>query len=208
MVTLRDVSVDDCQGRLLDSLGGDRAPFPNGNSQAHLSMASRTSVKRAIVDRTRQNHALEHATIAILLQGGSRTPLAGNATPGGFFVYGKISTEEVQVAVSEALHRLQAGERELAVSPYCGTNLVVGALVAGLLTGLIAGTSRRRLGRVPLMATAILGAAWLGRPLGSLVQRRYTTLPDVEDLVVTGIRGVRLGGYTAHRVRTASTQGQ
>ena len=171
-------------------------------------MTSRTSIKNAIIDRTRQNHALEHATITILLEGGSPTPLAGNASPGGFFVYGKVSTEELKGAVSEALQRLQSGEHELAASPYCGTNLVVGALVAGLLTGLIAGTSRRRLGRIPLMATAIIGAAWLGRPLGSLVQRRYTTLPYVEDLVVTAIRGVRLGGYTAHRVRTATTQGQ
>ena len=164
-------------------------------------------MKKTIVDRTRQNHALEHATIAVLLQEGSPTPLAGNATPGGFFVYGKVTTEELEGAVSEALERLQAGERDLAVSPYCGTNFVVGALVAGLLTGLIGGTSRRRLGRIPLMATAIIGAAWLGRPLGSLVQRRYTTLPYVENLVVTAIRGVRLGGYTAHRVRTATTQG-
>ena len=170
-------------------------------------MKSGTRIKKAIVDRTRKNHALEHATIAVLLQGGPPTPLAGNATPGGFFVYGKVSTEEVEGAVSEGLERLQAGERELAVSPYCGTNLVVGALVAGLLAGLIAATSKRRLGRIPLMATAIIGAAWLGRPLGSAVQRRYTTLPDVEDLVVTGIHGVRLGGYTAHRVRTAITQG-
>ncbi|MCS7002242.1 MAG: DUF6391 domain-containing protein, partial [Dehalococcoidia bacterium] len=47
-----------------------------------------------IIDATRQNHALEHATISILLQ---RLPqpvrLIGRSTPFGFYIHGDVPTE-------------------------------------------------------------------------------------------------------------------
>ena len=82
------------------------------------------------LDRVRRNHALEHATIAVLIENGVRPPLAGYSVPGGFLVYGRVSTEMLSAASSQALDRLQSGERELAISPYCGSNLVVGAVLA------------------------------------------------------------------------------
>ena len=161
-----------------------------------------------IVKRTRQNHAIEHGTVAVLLEKGARTPLAGNATPGGFLIYGYLAVEDVRSAADEALHRMQAGERELAVSPYCGTNLVVGALLAGVLSGIILGRSKGRLQRMPAAMTAILVSTLLGRPIGSMVQQRYTTLADVEGVQITGISTLRLGRFAIHRLRTSRDSGR
>ena len=150
---------------------------------------------------------MEHGTITVLLERGARAPLAGNATPAGFYIYGRMSRDEVSSAASEALRRLTSGDRELAVSPYCGTNLVVGALVAGILSAIIMGRSKSRLGSVPAVTTAILVSTMLGRPLGNMVQRRYTTLDHVEGVSITGIRGFRLGRLTVHWVGTGHADG-
>ena len=156
-----------------------------------------------IVDRIRRNHAIEHATIAGLLERGAATPIAGYATPGGFHVYGGGSGEAVLKAAVEALDRMRAGERELAVSPHCGTNLVVGALLAGLLSGMLLRDRKRRL---PLAAAAVAGAVCASRPLGALVQRRFTTLASVDSMRVAGVRTMRLGPITVHRVRTETAE--
>ena len=156
-----------------------------------------------VIDRVRQNHAIEHGTVAVLLERGARTPLGGNATPGGFNIYGYVSQEDVDSASSEALRRLQGGDSELAVSPFCGTNLMVGALLAGLVLGAIMGRSRGRFRRLPLAAIGVVGSTLLGRPLGNIVQRHLTTLADVERVEITGIGRIKLGRFTVHRVRTA-----
>ena len=156
-----------------------------------------------IFKRTRQNHAIEHGTVAVLLARGVHTPLAGNATPGGFFIYGYLAGEDVRSAADEALRRMQAGERELAVSPYCGTNLVVGALLAGVLSGIILGKTKGRLKRMPAAMGAILVSTLLRRPLGSMVQRRYTTLAHVDDIQITGISTLRIGRFAIHRLNTS-----
>ena len=106
-------------------------------------------------------------------------------------------------AASEALCRLQDGDRDLAVSPFCGTNLMVGALLAGIVLGSIMGKSRSRFRRLPLAAIGVAGSTLLGRPLGNIVQRHLTTLADVERVTIIGIAGIKLGRFTVHRVRTA-----
>ena len=153
--------------------------------------------------RMRRNHGLEHATIAVLLNRGVRPPLGGYATAGGFFVLGTMSSEEVQTAADEALERMKEGERGLAVSPYCGTNLVVTSLLAGLFCGLLLKRPDKRLQRLPLAAAGIIGAVFAARPLGDMVQRRYTTLADVESLQITVVKSLRLGSFYIHRVQTS-----
>lgn len=152
--------------------------------------------------RTRRNHALEHGTVAILLGKGASPPLGGYSVPGGFFVFSREADESVVSAASEALQRLQTGESELAVSPYCGSNLVVGAVIAGLLSGLIMQGPRRRMWRLPLVAAAGVVAALLGRPIGQKSQRRYTTLADQRGVEITGVRGIGIGRSTIHWVST------
>ena len=155
-------------------------------------------------ERTRSNHGLEHATIALLIQRMAVMGiLAGNATPGSFFIYGNVSTEEVERCAAEALERLGSGQEELAVSPFCGTNLVVGAALAS--AGAIAAlhlAGRNPGGWTRAFTNALVGLV-LARPLGRLVQRRYTTSADVAGMSVSGVSRWQLGSLTIHRVSTA-----
>ena len=155
-----------------------------------------------LVNRIRQNHAIEHATIAVLLERGKRPPLAGYGAPGGFFIYGDLSTEDVSSATAEALGRMQGGERELAVSPFCGTNLAVGALLAAVVAGIIVKGSKGRAGQLPLIALGVMGSIWVRRPVGNAVQRHLTILSDVGDVEIVGTRRFSLGRHTVHRVTT------
>ena len=159
-----------------------------------------------MVRQTRQNHALEHATIAVMLEKGAQPPLGGYSTPGGFFVFGRVSTEAVSEAAFEALDRLAEGQRELAISPYCGTNMVAGAVLTGLVTAVIMGWRGNRLRRIPTAAAAIIGASLVSRPLGNALQRRYTTLADPEGLKIAEVRQIWTVPYPVHRVRTRTTE--
>ena len=154
------------------------------------------------IDRIRRNHAIEHGTVAVLLERGARPPLGGYGMPGGFLIYGKLSTEDVSSAAAEALSRMQGGERELAVSPFCGTNLLVGALLMALVMRIAGKVSKQRAGRVPLVVLGVLGSLWLRRPAGAVVQRRLTTLSDVDDVEIIGTKRYQLAGRTLHRIRT------
>ena len=164
--------------------------------EANLSAA--TDVVRAI----RQNHAVEHATITLLLERGATPPLGGTATPWGFNVYGRFATEDIMAAADEALERMRGGESELAISPYCGTNLVVGGLLAALLSGLVMSRTKSTAGRVTLGMAAALAAGAIGRPLGKIVQRRYTTLSEVDGVEIAGVRRLTPGEWCVHHVRT------
>src|SRR4051812_5842427 len=84
--------------------------------------------------RTRQHHAIEHATIHMLAERFPRQPFSGISDPLGFTLYGNVSEESARRAVGDALLRLQAGQSELAIHPNCGTNLAT----TGLLVTLIA----------------------------------------------------------------------
>ena len=154
-----------------------------------------------LIDRVRRNHAIEHATIAILVERGHRPPMGGYSTPGGFWVYGNFPSDEVSEAANDALERLRAGESRLAISPYCGTNLAVGIAGAVLLASLIRKRVASRTARVPLVAAAVLGAIMVKRPLGMAAQRELTTLSEVGDAEVTsGIRRMSFGRHVLHRV--------
>ena len=156
------------------------------------------------VGRTRQNHAIEHATVAVLLEQGARTPLGGNATPMGYLIYGNLRKDQVADAAREGLRRLASGQREVAVSPYCGTNLVVGALVAGLLSGLIMSKIRSGMRRAPLLALTVLASTMLGRPIGGYVQRRFTTLADVDGVDISSVKRLAtFGRFSIHWVGTS-----
>src|SRR5688572_24495883 len=97
-----------------------------------------------LVSATRRNHALEHATVAVLLQRlGTTIRLAGRSTATGFYLYGNLPTDAVESATHEALARLKAGEADLAVTPQCGTNLAVSGILAALVSTAAMGNQRR-----------------------------------------------------------------
>ncbi len=154
---------------------------------------------------TRQNHALEHATIAILLQrSGINTRIAGRASVGGFNIYGNLSTPVVEDAAQEALRRLNNGERELALSPFCGTNIVVAGILAGVASILAMGSGDRFL-NLPRVILATIVAVLAAQPLGKLVQKRLTTHTDLNGMVITAVSRSGLGPLSSHRIDTAFT---
>ena len=83
----------------------------------------------AILQQTRQHHAIEHATIHLLAARFPRRVFAGMSDPWGFTLYGQLSGEAIEEAVGEAIQRLQDGEEELAFHPNCGTNLTTSILL-------------------------------------------------------------------------------
>ncbi len=162
-----------------------------------------TTVKDA-VRRTRQHHAIEHATLHLLA---SRLPgrrMAGYSDAGGFTVIGDIPFDQVRRAVSDALLHLQAGESGLAIHPNCGTNLAVTGIMAtaAALAGrrLLGGGKQivpgeRFAGALLLVVPALIAA----QPVGLYLQK-YTTLASVGDRWVKSIRPVELAGVHAYRV--------
>ncbi len=83
----------------------------------------------AVLQQTRQHHAIEHATIHLLAARFPRRVFAGMSDPWGFTLYGQLSSEAIEEAVCEAIQRLQDGEEELAFHPNCGTNLTASILL-------------------------------------------------------------------------------
>lgn len=151
--------------------------------------------------RVRQNHALEHATITILSNIVPDLRVSARSTSRGFTIFGDVDLGELRRALNEALRRLQAGEAELAIHPNCGTNLVVGAsfLALGTILSMTASRARTRVASVALSSFAGISAA---RPLGQLVQKYVTTLPDLRGVRVTEIYRRKLLGFTVVEVRT------
>jgi hypothetical protein len=100
---------------------------------------------------TRRNHALEHASLHVLSARFPNTPMGGHSNPTGFFIVGKLPTEQVREAVGIALSRLQNGEAALAIHPGCGTNYAVTGGLAALaaLYGFIGTKQHPRTPRAP-----------------------------------------------------------
>jgi len=158
----------------------------------------------SIFDTLRQNHALEHATVALLKERlGQEARLVGMATGGGFYIYGELPTEMVEEAAREGLHRLRQGEKELAVSAFCGTNMVVAGVLAGL-SSLAAIRGSEGLNRVPRAILAALVAVLLSQPLGRLAQKYLTTSSDLSALSIVAVSKMGRGTATRHKVETTS----
>ena len=157
---------------------------------------------RRIIGSIRRNHALEHATIAVLANNlGRDVRLVGRATRNGFYLYGDMPTEGVRQAATEALHRLRRGEGHLAISPMCGTNLAVAGILAGL-SSLLALGNRSRLERIPNVLLASMLAVLAAQPLGRIAQRHVTTHADLSDTELLGIRQGGRGPGRFHKIET------
>jgi hypothetical protein len=152
-----------------------------------------------LVRRTRQHHAIEHATLHMLAARLPRQHFSALSDPLGFTIYGEVAEADLRRAVGDALLRLQAGEAMLAIHPNCGTNLAVtGALVT--LIALLTGSGRRNLvERFTTTLIFVLPTLVWSRPLGYHLQT-YTTLADVGDRWVAEIRPVSVGAMKAYRV--------
>lgn len=152
-----------------------------------------------LVRHTRQHHAIEHATIHLLTQAFPQQHFSGYSDPLGFTIYGEVSEEALRRAVSDALLRLQGGEKRLAIHPNCGTNLAVTALLV-TLAALGGGSGKRSvIERFTSTLLLVLPVLLLARPLGYHMQT-YTTLPEVADRWIAEIHPVQVGSVQAHRI--------
>ena len=161
------------------------------------------SAKRfSFIAQTRRNHALEHATIHVLNRYHPTRRLQGWSTPFGFYVHGDVPTQDVHSAVTEALVRLRRGERDLAIYPHCGTNLVTAGILVGVTAFLtmLPGDARSRRRRLPLVLLLSTLAMVAARPLGPVVQQYVTTEPNVVRTKVTSIQRRLMGKTPVHAI--------
>lgn len=167
-------------------------------------------LKQDLPNRVRSNHALEHATLHILQEKGNNVRLGGISDMGGFCIFGDVGTETLLLAAREARERLMAGESHLAVHPNCGTNMAVGALVAGGLAWMgmwgTKGKPGRRLLRMPLAVLMGLIGYQLAKPLGPKVQEQITTNADVSKMEIVEVVRQEVMGNPVHRVTTRAAK--
>ncbi len=159
----------------------------------------------SFITRIRRNHALEHATMHILMRDEPTLRLVGRSDWDGFTIYGDVDTQELRRAVAEGLVRLGGDERWLAVHPRCGTNLAVATLLAGgVALNAFWSPVRSRWGRFLSTTVAAIAALLAARPLGTAAQRYVTTTPHIGGLRVRAIRRYTNGKLAIHRVSIAS----
>ena len=162
-------------------------------------------IKR-VINAVRRNHALEHATISVLLsRHGPHVRVVGRAAPEGFYIYGDSPTERLREFAHEGLARLQRGESHLAVSPLCGTNLAVAGVLAGLASLLAAG-GRTRIQAIPGAVMAAMLAVIAAQPLGRLVLKHLTTSPELDGVRIVSVEPMGRRFPRLHKVRTAPAQ--
>jgi hypothetical protein len=157
------------------------------------------------VSIVRRNHGLEHATLNLLSK---RQPgsFAGHSDSRGFWIIGNVSTDLLLETAREALLRLNQGERELAIHPYCGTNFVTTGVVAGSLAWLFtlgrANSFKKKLDRWPLLIFVATAGAILANPLGFKVQEKVSTSANPGQLAITQIVRYERKGPMLHRILT------
>jgi len=157
------------------------------------------------VARVRRNHGLEHATIHVLTQQNPGLRVVGRTTPGGFYLYGNLTTKKVRAGVEQALFRLQRGETHLAIHPHCGTNLATAGFLAGLSAFVVLlPRARRRLDQLPFAIVAATLAVIAAQPLGLILQAQVTTSSDVRNMIVKRITRRQQSRLTVHYVETAT----
>jgi len=160
------------------------------------------------LSRIRRNHALEHATIHVLNQRYPRVSLVGRSDMRGFFLYADLPVEAVASAVEIALDRLRAGEKDLAVHPNCGTNMLTSGVLSGAaayfsLLGVRSRSWRDRLDRLPLAIMAAIVGGMIAKPLGQRVQEKWTTDPNPGNLAIASLQVTQRSGGKLFRVKTS-----
>ena len=165
-----------------------------------------TALEWGPIYRIRRNHALEHATLKILSKKHPGKKLAGYSDIRGFWLFGAVPTDDVQIAIEEALQRLRAGEHGLAVHPTCGTNFAVSGALAGTTAWIgMLGTGnniRRKLDRWPLVVVFATMALIFSQPLGPKIQEKVTTCAKPGTLRIVEIIKMERNHMPVHRVVT------
>ncbi len=193
----------------------DFVPYPTQDSDLLKQLEFIPGLKEILM--LRQVHALEHATVWVLSEsdprnftGGSTASardnqgLGGMSTDRGFYLYGQVSSQQLERAARIALTRLTSGEWDLAVHPRCGTNLSVGMLLtAGFALGVHLLWPRGPIEQLIGLGVAATTAATLAPDLGSVAQK-YLTTSIPFNLAIENIQATQdLWGRQAHFVQVS-----
>lgn len=140
----------------------------------------------------RRNHALEHATIAVMMEREPGRRFNGFSTDDGFFVQGVRSIGEVDSAAREALRRLRAGEKKLAVHRNCGTTIVAANMLAAVFFLVALGVGLYLGWDIYLLVLGGVVLSLLLRvPLSLFLQRFVTTDADLSNAEVGWVEPAR-----------------
>ena len=140
----------------------------------------------------RRNHALEHATIAVMTEKEPGRKFNGFSTDDGFLVQGVRSIGEVDSAAREALRRVRSGEKKLAVHRNCGTTIVAANLLAAVFFLCALGLGLYLGWDVYLLILGGIVLSLLLRvPLSLFLQRFVTTNADLSNAEVGWVEHVR-----------------
>jgi hypothetical protein len=140
----------------------------------------------------RRNHALEHATIVVMMQREPGRRFNGFSDDDGFFVQGVRSTDDVDGAAREALKRLRAGEKGLAIHRNCGTTIVAANMLAAVFFLAAMGVGLYLEWPLYLLILGSVALSLLLRvPLSLLLQRFVTTDSDLSNAEVGWVEPAR-----------------
>lgn len=140
----------------------------------------------------RRNHALEHATIAVMMEREPHRRLNGFSNDEGFFVQGVRSIDEVESASREAIRRLKNGEKRLAIHRNCGTTIVAANLLAAVFfLGALGLGIYLSWNLYLLILAGIVLAFALRVPLSLLLQRFVTTDSNLTNAEVGWVEPAR-----------------
>ncbi|MEL7433342.1 MAG: DUF6391 domain-containing protein, partial [Chloroflexota bacterium] len=116
--------------------------------------------------------------------------LSGRASLGGFVIMGDVPTEKIEKAATDALSRLRKGQRQLAIHPNCGTNLVTAGLMSTSIAAVgFMGTDRRRAWeRFPFVMVFMMLASLYATPVGMVVQEHITTDGNPGDMQIVRVK--------------------
>jgi hypothetical protein len=135
----------------------------------------------------RRNHALEHATVQIMLARlGPTFHLVGRAARDGFFIFGDVPLDVLTESANDALRRMKQGESYWAITPLCGTNILVTGALSSLATfAVLKSSGGKRVWDKAMTASTF--AVVLARPLGAWLQR-YTTSADLSETEIVEVQ--------------------
>ena len=122
--------------------------------------------------------------------------MGGHSNPTGFYLMGGFSKEEIQEAADEAMRRIRAGEKELAIHEGCGTNIATSTLLPAMFAFVPMQQARSNFWRLFLIPFAIGLAVvgyFLSKPLGPWLQRNVTTEANLGNMRIVDIIPVRKG---------------
>lgn len=153
-----------------------------------IAIILRPILEFPLIKRVRQNHAYEHATIHMLNR--QNYILSGRASLGGFVVMGDVPTEKVTAAAEEALSRLKKGQKQWALHPNCGTNLVTAGMMSTTIAAVgFVGTNRKSAWeRFPIIMLAMMITALYSTPIGMVVQEHITTEGNPGDMQLVHVK--------------------